>query len=85
MGKYDAERLGALWGRVERLEHTLERVGTLLEGEDPNLARALEVLREGIVEEFREALLASRDTSDEQLDFWLAQRAEEAAEKAGPS
>ncbi len=70
---YDQDRLRALWDRVDALDGVLESVAVILTTQQPAEAvpAALAVLNEGIMQGFADALLCSRDSTDEHLDTWL--------------
>lgn len=75
--KYTQQRLTALYDQVESLEHALEAAGAILEAgikrgtERVDAKVVLQMIRIVIVQDFQEALLASRETTDEQLDYWI--------------
>lgn len=78
ISRYAQDRLVALYERIESIEHAVEAAGAILEA---GIARqtteidakiALAILHRAAQESFRGALLCSRDTTDAQLDEWIA-------------
>jgi hypothetical protein len=77
VSRYAAERLAALYDRVESLEHAVEAAGAFLEAgltrgtAEIDAKSALKVLQAGIMQDFRSAVACNREMTDEQLDEWL--------------
>ena len=72
------QRLDALHGRVNQTEGALEAAGFFLERgitrgwSEQDAEVALSIIRGALVQDFKQALLCSKGTTDEQLQHWFS-------------